>query len=132
MPGLEIKCRHKIQGALHYCCTFTCVLMAALWFKILTAIDNTNKVIQARNSTIDVEVDNIDGLQTALRELRERWDDVYREAKQVALNMGIDVNNHHGLVGIRRGLREITPDTYRINVYYKAIDSVLVGLSVRY
>ena len=46
--------------------------------------------------------------------------------------MGIDVNNHHGLVGIRRGLGEITPDTYRINVYYKAIDSVLVGLSVRY
>ena len=62
MPGLEIKCRHKIQGALHYCRTFTCVLMAALWFKILTAIDNTNKVIQARNSTIGVEVDNIDGL----------------------------------------------------------------------
>ena len=106
--------------------------MAALWFKILTAIDNTNKVIQARNSTIDVEVDNIDGLQTALRELRERWDDVYREAKHVARNMGIDVINHHGLVGIRRGLGEITPDTYRINVYYKAIDSVLVGLSVRY
>ena len=100
MPGLEIKCRHKIQGALHYCRTFTCVLMAALWFKILTAIDNTNKVIQARNYTIDVEVDNIDGLQTALRELRERWDDVYREAKQVALNTGIDMKKYHGLVRI--------------------------------
>ena len=38
----------------------------------LTAIDNTNKVIQARNSTIGVEVDNMDGLQTALRELRKK------------------------------------------------------------
>ena len=77
-----------------------CVLMAALWFKIL--LDN---------STINVEVDNIDGLQTALRKLRERWDDVYRDAKQVALNMGIDVKKYHGLVRIRRGLSEITPDT---------------------
>ena len=87
---------------------------------------------QARNSTIDVEVENIDGLQTTLRELRDRWDDVYSEAKQVALAMGIDVKNHHGLEGIRRRLGEITADIYRINVYYKAIDSVLVGLSVRY
>ena len=46
--------------------------------------------------------------------------------------MGIDVKNHHGLVGIRRRLGEVTADIYRINVYYKAIDSVLVGLSVRY
>ena len=46
---------------------------------------------QARNSTIDVEVENIDGLQTTLRELRDRWDDVYSEAKQVALAMEIDV-----------------------------------------
>ena len=65
---------------------------------------------QARNSTIDVEVENIDGLQTTLRELRDRWDDVYSEAKQVALAMGIDVKNHHGLVGIRRRLGEITVD----------------------
>ena len=65
---------------------------------------------QARNSTIDVEVENIDGLQTTLRELRDRWDDVYSEAKQVALAMGIDVKNHHGLVGIRRRLGEITAD----------------------
>ena len=54
---------------------------------------------------------------------------VYSEAKQVTLAMGIDVKNHHGLVG---RLGEITADIYRINVYYKAIDSVLVGLSVRY
>ena len=42
------------------------------------------------------------------------------------------MNNEFIYNTIRRGLGEITPDTYRINVYYKAIDSVLVGLSVRY
>ena len=42
------------------------------------------------------------------------------------------MKSHHGLVGIRRRLGEVTADIYRINVYYKAIDSVLVGLSVRY
>ena len=34
--------------------------------------------------------------------------------------------------GIRRGIGEITPDTYRINVFYKAIDSVLADMAIRY
>ena len=89
-----------------------------------------NLVIEARDSTIDVEVENIDGLTSHLVSLRDRWEDIYREASIVAENLGIEI--HHRISGIRRGMGEITPDTYRINVFYKAIDSVLAGLATRY
>ena len=88
--------------------------------------------IEARDSTIDVEVTNIDGLICTLKSFREKWDDIYREAVLVAQNMGIDIESHHGIRGIRKHLDKITPATYRINVYYQAIDSILVGLNIRY
>ena len=34
--------------------------------------------------------------------------------------------------GIWRGIVEITPDTHGINVFYKAIDSVLADMATRY
>ena len=87
--------------------------------------------IEARDSTIDVEVTNIDGLICTLKSFREKWDDIYREAVVVAQNMGIDIESHV-IRGIRKHLDKITPDTFRINVYYRAIGSILVGLNIRY
>ena len=87
-------------------------------------------VIEARDYTIDVEVENINGLTSHLVSQRDRWEDIYREASIVAENLGIE--NHHRILGIRRGMVKITPDTYRINVFYKAIDSVLADMATRY
>ena len=47
---------------MEYLKTFICVLMSAVWHKILAAIDICNKVNQARDSTLDVEVSNIETL----------------------------------------------------------------------
>ena len=104
--------------------------MSTFWFKILQVIDNVNKVIQAHDSTIDVEVKNIDGLTENLHDLRNKWDDIYGEVQLVASNM--DITSHHRLVGIRQSMGDITPETYHFNVFYMAIDSVLAGLNTRY
>ena len=98
--------------------------MASIWYKILCAIQNVNLVIQARDSTIDIEADNIEA------SLRDRWEDVYHEASVVAEN--VDITEHHRLVGIRKAMGEITSDTYCTNVFYKSVDSVLAGLGTRY
>lgn len=130
LPGLETKCKHTINGALKYVSTFTCLIMASMWYKILSAIQNVNLVIQGRDSTIDVEVDNLEDLTKHLVSLRDRWGEVYNEAVVVA--QSLNIKDHHRIGGIRRSMGDITEDTYRINVYYKAIDSVLAGLSTRY
>ena len=91
-PGLETKCKHTINGALKYVSTFTCLIMASMWYKILAAIQNVNLIIiQARDSTIDVEVENLKDLTSHLVSLRERWDQVYNEAVLVAQSLNVKV-----------------------------------------
>ena len=98
--------------------------MATTWFKILIVIDNCNKIIQARDATVDVEVNNIESLLQHLSMLRENWDKLWCEIQNVAEALELDSESHHGFKGIRKDLGEITADTYKINVLYKAIDNV--------
>ena len=102
LPGLETKCKHTINGALKYVSTFTCLIMASMWYKILAAIQNVNLIIQARDSTIDVEVENLKDLTSHLVSLRERWDQVYNEAVLVA--QSLNVKDHHCIGGIRKSM----------------------------
>ena len=43
--------------------------MSAVWYKVLAAIDICNKVIQARDATLDAEVSNIETLLEDLMKL---------------------------------------------------------------
>ena len=49
-----------MNGVLAYLKSFVCVLMSAVWYKVLFATDICNKVIQARDATLDVEVSNLE------------------------------------------------------------------------
>ena len=127
---MKTTCKGKIKGALDYIDTITCLVMSTMWFKILSAIDNTNKVIEARSATLDVEVRNLDKLKDTLMHLRERWCDIWNEVNSVAKLL--EIEDHHGFVGIRRTMGEITEDTYRVNVFFVAIDKVLGTITDRF
>ena len=70
---LTAKTKTEIFGAIKYVSSYTCVLMSAIWYKILMAIDERNQVIEARDATIDVEVRNLDDLLDELKTLKENW-----------------------------------------------------------
>ena len=126
--GLTTKVKYEIKGVIKYVSSFTCLLMATVWYKILMAIDNISKVIEARAATLDVEVSNLNSLKIDLISLRERWPEKYREVVNVSPNLSVD---HHSSSGISRTSKEISEDTYKINVFYKAIDNVLASMSTR-
>ena len=69
--NLTAAARHEIKGILKYLRSFKCILMSSIWLKVLVSIDHTNKVLQAREATIDVEVDNLGSLLADLKRLRE-------------------------------------------------------------
>ena len=48
----------EVNGANMYVSSFTCIVMSALWSKVLVPIDQRNQVIQAREAMINVEVSN--------------------------------------------------------------------------
>ena len=54
--NLLAKARHDINSALTYVSSFMCIIMCVIWFKILARIDICMKIIQARDATLDVEV----------------------------------------------------------------------------
>lgn len=61
--------------------------MASVWFKVLTTIDHRNEVLQARKTTIDVEMKNLDSLSNDLTHLRNNWENILKESKLVSANI---------------------------------------------
>src|SRR5580765_2991910 len=50
------KTRYDIMGVIKYVKSFECVVMAAVWLKVLVSIDYRNQVIQAKDTTSEVEL----------------------------------------------------------------------------
>ena len=71
--SLTAKTNNEINGVLVHLRTFVCVLMSAIWYKTLSAIDICKKVIQARDAILDVEVSNIETFLEDLIKLRSNW-----------------------------------------------------------
>ena len=61
--------------------SFECIVMSAIRVKVLVAIDIRNKVIQARNMTLDVEETNTEDLLKDLQKLRDQWNNILEESK---------------------------------------------------
>ena len=80
---------YSVKSSLAYISSFTCLLMSSIWFKVLTAIDQHNKILQARNATLDVEVKNVNSLLVDLQKLRSCWSSILSEVKLVAGEIGI-------------------------------------------
>ena len=60
--NLTPKTRNEIKGAVCYVSSFTCIIMSVVWHRILVPIDFCNKVIEASDTTLDMEVANIKSL----------------------------------------------------------------------
>ena len=65
--------------------------MSFVWYRILVPIDVCNKVFQASDATLDMEVANIESLLAQLLALRDSWKAVWNEAKLVASSLLIEV-----------------------------------------
>ena len=89
--NLTPKTRNEICGAIGYVSSFTCIIMSIVWHKILIPIDFCNKVIQASDATLDMEVANIESLLAQLVALQDSWEAMWNEAKLVASSLHIEI-----------------------------------------
>ena len=105
------KTINEINGVLAYPRRFVCVLMSAIWYKRLDAMDICNKVIQTREATLDVGVSNIETLLEDLMELRSIWKGIWNEAKEVALNLKMKIIFCHGRRHVDRKRQRMHDDT---------------------
>lgn len=130
--NLTSQTRSTIHGAITYVSSFKCVLMSAIWIKVLTAIDIRNQIIQARDATIDVEVRNLDSLLDDMKELRGDFHKILTEAQHVARACGITPELTQ-VRQTRRSTDDLTPEKeFRRDVFLPILDSVIAGLSTRF
>ena len=50
--------------------------MSTIWVKVLVMIDQRNQIIQARDTTSNVEVENLDSLISEILEFRGCWNSI--------------------------------------------------------
>ena len=107
--------------------------MSAVWIKILTMIHEVNLIIESRYATLDVEMMNIILLQGDIKNLREKWDDILKEARYVSNNLSVsDSFEINSRLRSSYSSQEEAEDNVRVNVFYNIIDYVIDGLSRRF
>ena len=67
--------------------SFTCIVVSIVWHRILVPIDFCNKVIQASDATLHMELANLESLLAQLVALRDSWKAIRNEAKLVASSL---------------------------------------------
>ena len=101
--------------------------MATFWFKVHQCIDDVNKVLQYADISIADELEHLLSLQNEIQNLRDSWETVLQEAKLVSSLLGqsttLKENRSHTIVA---------EENFKISIYYKALDSLLVQLSERF
>nr|XP_047138242.1 uncharacterized protein LOC124814493 [Hydra vulgaris] len=132
--NLAIENRADLNEIISYMESFECILMSAIWFKVLTAINYTNLVLQARNATLDVEVTNIKRLIDELKTLRDKWDSIMVERNisrryEAAYEIDETFNflwkyNHYEEEEIRRRSKDFV-NKYKDDVSMELIDELL-------
>ena len=137
---------------LHYVSSFTCIVMSVVWHRILVSIDFCNKVIQASDATLDMEMANIESLIEKLVALRDSWKAIWSEAKLVASSLQVEVQLFRDRnITARKSTRfqyegssdenviemnetdESTEEAYfRKHIFYVVLDNVIGQLTVRF
>ena len=136
----------SMQG---YFSSFVSVLMSSIWIKVLSAIDERNKILQTRAGTVDVEVQNLRDLLCDLQSIRDQWIKIWDESVLVAkgLQMPIKLPKAEKRQVKRKRFFDEGPEQvqqrpqlqqtgdpadehaevgeFRINVFYRLIDAVM-------
>ncbi|KYN19390.1 Zinc finger MYM-type protein 1 [Trachymyrmex cornetzi] len=81
--NLTAETRSDVDGIQKYISKFECILMASIWSKILNAINEKSTVLQTRNATIDVEVENLESLFLDMQLIRNQWNAILREQEKI-------------------------------------------------
>ena len=143
----------SMQG---YFSSFVSVLMSSIWIKVLSAIDERNKILQTRAGTVDVEVQNLRDLLCDLQSIRDQWIKIWDEPVLVAKGLQMPIklpkaekrqvkrkpffDEGSEQVQQRPQLQQTGDPAdehaevgeFCINVFYRLIDAVILGLSTRF
>lgn len=141
--NVTAETRRDIEGILKYISKFECILIASTWYKVLSAINERNLVLQARDATIDVEITNLESLISDLQLMRNQWDYILQECRMVASVL----KNTSSTLQVSRKRKRVSVSTenqyddststdedtdFKRNTFFVILDSVIAGITDRF
>ena len=128
---MTAEVKSDLKSIIKYLDTFECILMSAVWIKILTMIHEVNLIIEFRDATLDVEMMNISLLQGDIKNLREKWDDILKEARYVSNNLSVsDSFEINSRLRSSYSSQEEAEDNFRVNVFTTSLTMLLMACYV--
>ena len=107
--------------------SFNYILMATFCFKVRQCIDDVNKVLQYADISIADEAKHLSSLRNDVQNLRDSWEDILQEAKLIASLLG-----QSNILKEKRSRSFTAKEIFKINIFYKSLDNLLVQLSERF
>ena len=137
--------RSEVISLKEYFTSYPSIVLAAIWFKILSNIDLRNQIIQSRGISLETEISLISDLCMELRQLRDMWPGILSEARHVATSLGITPSFPEKRVRKRKRFHDEVVDEsakttnefneeadFRINVFYCTVDYIVTDLEQRF
>ena len=107
---------------------FETVIMNSLWLKLLTQMYKVNLIIEARNTTLDIEQKNISDLIVYIKNIT--WDEIVTQSKRQAVSFSIEIAFES--TRTRKHNNSISPWNHFENVFHKIIDTLVKSLEQRF
>lgn len=117
-----------------YFSSFEAVLLSSFWFKVLSAINERNVIIQTRSTDLFVEMRLMNDLLQDLQNFRDNWPKILNEAKLVAENLNIPAK-FQGDVRLRSETSNTetnSEENFKRNVIFQTLDFVISDIRVRF
>jgi hypothetical protein len=130
----------EIRGIERYLNSFECLLMSSIWLKVLAEINAWNLILQARQTSLDVEVVNLQHLIDNLTALRSKCSKILQECKIVAKNIGMNPElpekrkkqKLHADRSTEEEQVQSPENSFKIKVFFVIIDSVIGNMARGY
>lgn len=127
--NLQPHARTELGTIKEYLKSFECVILIKIWYPLLSLIEKTNLLIEARNATLDVELQNINQLIFNISQFKSRFHELIEEAKTIASICEISENFK---LNRQINTQEEALLHFETNVFHAIISSLTTGLTRRY
>jgi hypothetical protein len=127
--NLQPHARTELQSIKEYFDIFECIPLSTIWIEILTLLQQTNLLIEARNATLDVDMKNMHNLISNIRQVREEWEKIFSKSMDIAGNARISMEFQTTHSAETQSDAE---NRHRINVFIVIVDSEISGLTRRF
>ncbi|KAJ8885070.1 hypothetical protein PR048_011266 [Dryococelus australis] len=141
---LQPKIYSTVVGLNNYFYSFEGLAMAVFWHKLLSCIDERSVIIQAKEISLEVEVNLIKSLKREIQKLRHLWADILQETRLVSQKMELPPvffffsekkkkkkkkrNRLHSLATPDASKRLTAEDKFKTCIVYRVLDFFLQEL----